>query len=194
MSDPNEETVHINLPAILGGNPAGIEGDSDDRDTVRIHLPARPPSNGVTARSSQPVAPGSEPPEPSKTPLPVVPSAGMPPPPPPLPTKPPSWSAYGKSSSLTSRSSASPLREPKADQVPSAPSDHQEPRLSAPKNETARVSAVPATIPQIAFPTSSRIPAGVSRGGDGIPTPLTWALLLISGAILIIQIWNYFMI
>jgi len=56
--------------------------------------------------------------------------------------------------------------------------------------KTQPLITMPETGPQSILPTVARDPVKIS---DAIPKPLCWAVLIISAAILIIQVWNYFL-
>jgi hypothetical protein len=191
MADPNEpekENVHIALPPQPVAKPST---DTRSRDTVRIQLPPRQPSNKV---------PLSSPMAPTEQPVPLEPSAAPSPPPPPvfspeLPTE-------------------IPTQEPDPDAPPPVSAAPDLTSLG-PKKETARITLMPEpparpapavqmkkTQPLIPMPhiTPQTAPVAVvatekAKGNammDAIPMPTCWTLLGVSAVILIIQIWTYF--
>ena len=177
LNEPKKETVRITLPP-PAAKPPGVSNES--RETVRINLPARPPS----IPSDPPV---------STAPAPLPPKA--PPPPPERPVASP----------------AVPVNIPAAAKLPDSPSSPLSGTSRSPKNETARIAPRPdptkptptvqmkKTQPLITMPEAATqsAPLTVARDPvkivDAIPKPLCWAVLVISVAILIIQIWNYFL-
>ena len=188
MADPNEpekENVHTALPPQPVAKPGT---DTRSRDTVRIQLPPRQPSNKVPL--SSPAAPS----------VPLEPSAAPSPPPPPvlspeLPTKiptpepdpgaPPPVSAAPDLTSLgpkkeTARIALMP--EPPARPAPAVQMKKTQPLIPLPQ-------ITPQTAPVAVAPTEK------GKGNammDAIPMPTCWTLLGVSAVILIIQIWTYF--
>ena len=189
MADPNEpekENVRTALPPQPVTKAPGT--DTRSRDTVRIQLPPRQPSNKV------PLSSPTQPPVPPQTPA----AQSLPPPP--------------------IFSSAPPTEIPALDPEPSAPPMvSAAPDLTAPgpKKETARIALMPEpparpapavqmkkTQPLIAMPhtTSQNAPIAVAptekaKGSammDAIPMSTCWTVLAGSAVILIIQIWTYF--
>ena len=189
MADPNEpekEPVRIPLPPQPVAKAPGA--DPRSRETVRIQLPPRQPSNKVP------------PSFPTEQPVPLEPSAAPSPPPPPV------------------FSSEPPTKIPTPEPDPGAPPPvSAAPDLTSlgPKKETARIALMPEppakpapavqmkkTQPLIAMPPitpqSASIavaPTGKAKGSammDAIPMPTCWTLLGVSAVILIIQIWTYF--
>jgi hypothetical protein len=169
--EPKKETVRIALPP--KPQPPGAES----RDTARIHLPARPPA-----------------PRPPSSPAPL---------PPPAPR------SSGPSPGLAAAAIPETRSEPKKETARIA--------LGVPKKETARITVLPdlpaksstaptvqmkktqplSRMPDIAPPSA---PINVATAApepetelivDEIPMSFCWALLGISAAILIIQIWTY---
>jgi hypothetical protein len=203
MADPKEpkkETVRITLPPRPAGQPAtpGTSG----RETVRINLPARPP--GGEAAPRPPGVPGSAPARPpsAQPPLPPAPSKAVPPPP--AFRKPPAPPGTATTPLMPSPSAIAPL---------AAAAEPNPPASSGPKKETARISVLPdppvrpspsvemkktqplVTMPE-AIPHAAPIavnvaPTSVEAFVAEIPMPLCWGLLVMSAAILTIQIWNY---
>ena len=189
MADPNEpekEDVRIALPPQPVAKAPGT--DTRSRDTVRIQLPPRQPSNKVPL--SSPTQP-SVPPQTSG-------AQSLPPPPVFLPEPPTEIPA--------------PEPEPSA---PPAVSAAPESTYPGPKKETARIALMPEpparpapavqmkkTQPLIPMPqiTPQSAPIAVTltekaKGSammDAIPMSTCWTLLVGSAVILIIQIWTYF--
>ncbi len=182
LAGPKKETVRITLPPEPTAAPA--EAPSEKRDTVRINLPACPP-----------VSPSTSPPE-------SVPKPSTPAPRPPAPPQ-----------VLTPRSGVSPAvtsATTGAGAAATPPLPVTPPtNASSPKKETARITVLPdpparpavqmkKTPPLIDMPAASapETPLTVApetpMATDQIPKPLCWALLGVSAAILIIQIWSYF--
>jgi hypothetical protein len=173
-NEPKKETVRIDrLPESVSKPPAP---DTKSRETVRIQLGLRQPSDKrIPAEPSPVLEPASqvltspevfplrpEPPPPSTKPSPAVQA--------PVPVTP----------------------------VPGALS-------SSPKNETARIARMPdlpskplptvqmkKTQPLIAMPHAAPQSASIALApAEKGATPLCWVLLGISAIILIIQIWTY---
>ena len=197
MADPNEpkkDTVGIVLPPQPVAKPPGTNTRS--RETVRIQVPPRQPSNKAPLRpQTQPVT----------APKPF-PKAVVPPPPPPPSAQAPSTVPASKPATVSPPAPASVLGL-----VSAAP----ESISPGPKKETARVPIVPEpparpapavqmkkTQPLIAMPhntpQSPSIAVAPTEKADGsammdaIPMPTCWTLLGVSAVILIIQIWTYF--
>jgi len=188
MADPNEpekENVHIALPPQPVAKPGT---DTRSRDTVRIQLPPRQPSNKVPLSSptEQPVPP-EPPPAPSPPPLPVF-SPELPtkiPIPEPDPGTPPPVSAAPDLTSLgpkkeTARIALMP--EPPARPAPAVQMKKTQPLIPMPQ-------ITPQTAPVAVAPTEK---AKGNAMMDAIPMPTCWTLLAGSAVILIIQIWTYF--
>jgi len=188
MADPNEpekENLHIALPPQPVAKPGA---DTRSRDTVRIQLPPRQPSNKVPLSS------------PTAATVPLEPSAAPSPPPTPvfspeLPTE-----------------ISTPEPDPGGPPPVSAAPDLSSP---GPKKETARIALMPEPparpaptvqmkktqplipMPQITPQSASVavVPTEKAKGSammDAIPMPTCWMLLGVSAVILIIQIWTYF--
>jgi len=184
-NEPKKETVRIALPPQPAAAPSA---SNESRETVRINLPARPPST-----PSDPPASTAPPPLPPKAP----------PSPPSSPTSAPERPVA---------SPAAPVNIPAAAKLPGPPPSPPSAGSRSLKKETARIAlrpdppAKPAptvqmkkTQPLITMPETvpQSTPLTVARDTvkivDAIPKPLCWAVLGISAAILIIQIWNYFL-
>ncbi len=183
-NEPKKETVRITLPP-PAAKPPGASNES--RETVRINLPARPPSTP----SGPPV---------STAPTPLPPNA-----PPPLPWPP------APAPERPVASPAAPVNIPALAKLPDSPPSPPFGTSLSPKKETARIAprpdptkpaptvqmkktqpliTIPETVPQSAPLTVARDPVKIV---DAIPKPLCWAVLGVSAVILIIQIWNYFL-
>ena len=189
MADPNEpekENVHIALPPQPVAKPPGT--DTRSRDTVRIQLPPRQPSNKVPLSSptEQPVPP-EPPPAPSPPPLPVF-SPELPtkiPIPEPDPGTPPQVSAAPDLTSL------GPKKE--TARIALMPEPPAKPAPAVQMKKTQPLIAMPPITPQSA--SIAVAPTGKAKGSammDAIPMPTCWTLLGVSAVILIIQIWTYF--
>ena len=209
--EPKKETTRINLPPRRGE----VAGPQDD-DTVRINLPSRPPTSEPPPTSAPLVpTPGNVPiPRPpiSQSPIPKPPMPGatvprtVPPPPPPVVTTPPPVPPVAKTP-LPRPMGAASSSEPAPAPVPAPPPS------SALTKETARISVLPdppkpaaqvkmsktqplitaATTPVAPLTAPVKIaPAAAAQPViESIPISLCWGLLLVSAAILIIEIWNY---
>lgn len=211
LDQPKKETVRITLPPGPGAEPAPSAARA--HDTVRINLPARPPSNGA---SQSPAAAPPAPPTPLTSPAPPRPPVFVPPAP---------LSSSGAVASATGDSL--PPNPPMPFKAPPPPNLSRPPILPprpspviypgsgsqvGPKKETARISLLPdpspipspavkmtKTQPLTTMPAASvpRVPVTVDTTSgssplDLIPRPLCWTLLGISALTLLIQIWNYF--
>jgi hypothetical protein len=177
-NEPKEEPVRIDLQPEFTSKPPGP--DTKARETVRIQLGLRQPSDKLPPRIPTEPSPASEPDAQVLTSPEVFPP---PPAPPPPSTKP-----------LSAAQAPVP--------VPSLPD-----ALSwSPKNETARIARMPdlpskplpsvqmkKTQPLIAMPHAApkRASIAVAPAEKGA-MPLCWVLLGVSAIILIIQIWTYF--
>jgi hypothetical protein len=167
MADPNEpkkEDVPIAVPPQPVAKAPGA--DPRSRETVRIQLPPRQPSNKV------PPSFPTEPSDPSK------PSAAPSPPPPPVSAAPDLTSLGPKKE--TARIALMP--EPPAKPAPAVQMKKTQPLI-----------AMPPITPQSA--SIAVAPTGKAKGSammDAIPMPTCWTLLGVSAVILIIQIWIYF--
>lgn len=191
--EPKKETVRITLPP--RGTP---QGNAEGRDTVRINLPARPPSSAplTPPPSSGPVA---RPPT-AHAPLPPAPSAPVTPPP-------------SAPTSIRPPSAIPPRPAPAPATATAAVPDFEIPQSPplAPKKETARITLLPdppkpppsvqmkKTQPLITMPESKMETAPINLATeepeavvDLVPMWLCWTVLAASAVILLIQIWNYF--
>ena len=210
MADPTEpkkETVRITLPPRPAGSPAptGAAG----RDTVRINMPARPPGNGMAPRPPAPGTAASPRPPMAKSPLPPAPSKAVATPPtfrkPPVPP--------AAATSVAPAASPPPRTAP----IPAAAATGAAigAMSTGPKKETARITVLPdpparpagvqmkKTQPLIStpehIPPSAPVvvnvpqPIAVEEPSviEELPMAFCWALLAVSTAILLIQIWNY---
>jgi hypothetical protein len=204
-NEPKKETVRITLPPHRGDAVA-----RQDDNTVRINLPAGPPTSEPPPTSTPLVPkPGNVPiprppmsqvqlPKPSVPTFPPPPPAAVPPPPPPLARTPMPRPMGTAATGPASAAAPAPL--------PSRP-----PTNSLAK-ETARISILPdpprpapmkmsktqplvtLTAGSVTPPTApvTVAPAAAPRPViEHIPTSLCWGLVLVSAAILIIEIWNY---
>ena len=191
-TDPKKETVRIPVQPARSPSPS---------DSVRINLPARPRSNGLTrhavdspkAHSHVPMSPR---PSFSQDAIPSL-SAKSPFLP---PVSPEAASSNLRPASLSSRTGQAAAVQPSIERALSP----------GPKKETARISVL-ADPPKAAGSKQMKktqplftMPEGTGRAtpvdvaapqlrarSDEIPMPLCWTLLGISTAILLIQIWNY---
>ena len=207
--EPRKETVRITLPP-RAQKPVATSGPSP-RDTVRIHLPARPPGNGTAASTDRPTPvtpppgaaplrpPSSQPHLPPNTPTSFAPAS-------PVKNTPPIIGAGGGGPSP-----APAIPEPSASSV--AGRQPTVPAGSGPKKETARITVLPdpparaggsvqmkktqplSTLPDPAAPAAAVHmtpgPKMVASRADAIPMWLCWTLVGISAAVLIVQIWSY---
>ena len=170
-TEPKKETVRIALP------PKPQLQGAESRETTRIHLPVRPPA-----------------------PRPPMPQAPAAPPPP---------KSIASPAASVAVAEIEPRSEPKKETARIS--------VSGPKKETARITVLPdlparspvaptvqmkktqplTRMPDIAPPSA---PINVATAAaeperelivDEIPMSFCWALLGVSTAILIIQIWTY---
>jgi neural Wiskott-Aldrich syndrome protein len=206
-NQPKKETVRITLPPHRGDAVA-----PQDDDTERINLPAGPPTSESPPTSTPLVPkPGNVPiprPPMSQVPLPKPPVATFPPPPPasvPPPPPPPARTPMPRPMGTAATGPASASAAAPAP-VPSKPPTKQLAK------ETARISILPdppkpapmkmsKTQPLVTLTAASVTPptapvtiapaAAPQRVMERIPTSLCWGLVLVSAAILIIEIWNY---
>lgn len=179
MADPTEpkkETVRIALPLQPGTA-------THSRDTVRIQLPPRQPSNNAPVRSpTEPSVPPKPPAAPSPPPPPVFspeltpePGPGIPPP----------------VSAAPDLTSPGPKKE--TARIPLMPEPPARPAPAVQMKKTQPLIAMPHITPQ-----SASIAVAPTEKGEGsammdaIPMSICWTLLGVSAVILIIQIWTYF--
>lgn len=155
--EPKKETVRITVtppPEPSGAGPA-------QRDTVRIHLPTRPPANPSSA--------------PVESPSPVRSAAAtMPAPMPPVGPK-----------KETARITVLPDPPGK----PAVQMKKTQPLIDLPPIEKPSTTVTVAPPPQP--PPQPRAQTRPQTRIDQIPMPLCWALLATSATVLILQIWNY---
>ena len=181
-AEPKKETVRITFSPQPTAAPAEVP--SEKRDTVRINLPTRPSVS------------------PSTNPAQTVPKPEAPAPPPPAPP-PVLTPRSGVSPAVTAATTGSGVAATML--LPVTPPTN----ANSPKKETARITVLPdppprssvqmkKTQPLIDMPAASTpetlltVAPQARMTIDQIPKPLCWALLGISAAILIIQIWSYF--
>ena len=176
-NEPKEETIRIDLLPESVSKPPGP--DTKSRETVRIQLGARQPSDKLPPRIPTEPSPVLEPAAQVLTSPEVFPP---PPAPPPPSTKP--------SPAVQAPVPVTPLS--------GAPS-------SSPKKETARIARMPdlpstplptvqmkKTQPLIAMPHAAPQGASIAVAPpEKSAMPLCWVLLGVSAIILIIQIWTY---
>jgi hypothetical protein len=183
MADPNEpkeENSHGASPP----QPVAKASNADtrSRDTVRIQLPPRPPSNKVPLSSpTEPSAPPKSPAASSPPPLPVFapePATNLPTPEP-LPATPPPVSA---APDLTL-----PELKKETARIPLMPEPPARPAPAVQMKKTQPLIAMPHITPQ-----SASIAVAPTKEGEGITMPICWMLLGFSAVILILQIWTYF--
>jgi hypothetical protein len=211
--EPKKETTRISLPPRRGD----VAGPQDD-DTVRINLPARPPTSEPPPTSAPLVPPPGNVPIPrppiSQSPIPKPPMPGatvprtVPPSPPPVATTPPPVPPAAKTPLPPRPMGAAAAAAPGAAAAPAA----APPPASTLTKETARISILPdppkpapvkmsKTQPLItatATPvTPLTAPVKIAPAAtpqpiiESIPMSLCWGLVLVSAAVLIIEIWNY---
>lgn len=209
-NEPKKETVRITLP------PRRADaGDPEENDVVRINLPPRPPTSEA-ASTPAPVVPrpgNITIPQPSveQNPLPKAhvgggpaPMRTVPPPPPPAPPAPPVAKTPVPRPIGTTGAGSAPGSVPLPTRGPAAsttPAGKDTARISVlpdpPKPSASNMSKtqplVTLTDTPVVPPTAPvRIaPAVPPPIGRTISMPLCWALVGISAAILIIEIWNY---
>ena len=162
LNEPKKETVRITLPPRTPSNPA-----ESDKEATRINLPSRPPGGGTVSLHPPSAAPVRPPP------LPVAPTPASPPgapddqaPASPLMARPPAALAP------PGATPPSPPVAPATPQRPGIPSpapdvaDHGS--AAGPRKETARVASTPdspmkATVRLSNVQPSSAPPGGVMR-------------------------------
>lgn len=148
-NEPKKETVRITVsPPTPNPQPSS---PVQSRETVRIHLPSRPPTN-LSASPAEPPSP--------------VRSAGAA-----MPAPMTTHSPKKETARITV------LPDPPT--KPAVEMKKTQPLIGLPAVKTPTTTIAVTPTPQPA----SQI--------DEIPMPLCWALLAASGAILILQIWNY---
>src|SRR6478672_3447985 len=209
-NQPKKETVRITLPPRRGDAVA-----PQDDDIVRINLPARPPTSEPPPTPLAPKSGNVPIPRPpvSQVPFPKPPVASVPvprtfapPPPPPAAVPPPPLPAaktpvprpMGTAAAAPAPSAAAPA--PAA--PPTTPLAKETAHISIlpdpPKPAPMKMSktqplftltATPVTPPTA--PVTIAPAMAPQRVIESIPTSLCWGLVLVSAAILIIEIWNY---
>jgi hypothetical protein len=167
-AEPKKETGRIALPPQPTATPAEVVPPAK-RDTVRINPPTRPPvSPSATPAQSAP-KPEAAAPRPSATTTGSNAAAAMP-------------------LSITSPADAS---SPKKETAPITVLPDPLARPGVQMKKTQPLIDVPAAIAPESPVTVAPAPQ-VRMAIDQIPKPLCWALLGVSAATLIIQIWSYF--
>jgi len=208
MAEPNEpkkETVRITLPPRRGD----VVTPQDD-DTTRINLPGRPPMSEPPPTSAPLVPkPGNVPiprPPVSQVPLPKPPVASVPvpptfapPPPPPAAVPPPPPPAAQTpvprpmGTAAASPAAAAPATTPLAKEtarISILPDPPKPGPVKMSKTQRLVISTATPVVPPTA-PVTIAPAAAPQPVIDSIPTSLCWGLVLVSAAILIIEIWNY---
>jgi hypothetical protein len=187
MADPNEpkkETVRIVLPSQSVTKEPSLTTKS--RETVRIQLPLRPPSNKFPPLD-----------EPSTAPKPP-PEAVVPPqlsslPPSSSPTSPPVVSAPGPTPAVAPVSptpdSLFPGPNKETARIQLMPDPPVRPAPTIQMKKTQPLIAMPESIPQSA--SIAVAPTEKRAGLDTTPMSICWLLLCVSAVILILQIWIY---
>jgi len=199
-NEPKKETVRIALPPRRGEAVA-----PQDDDTVRITLPARPPTSEPAPTSTPSIPkPGTVPiprPPVSQVPLPKPPVAGVPvprtfaPPPPPAAKTPvprPMGAAAAAPAPPAAPAPARPATTPLAKETARISILPDPPKSGPVKMSKTQPLVTLATTP-LTRPTApvTIAPAAAPQVIESIPTSLCWGLVLVSAAILIIEIWNY---
>jgi hypothetical protein len=189
MADPTEpkkETVRIALPLQPVAKQPGTATHS--RDTVRIQLPLRQPSNNAPVRS--PTEP-SVPPKPPAAPSPPPPTVFSPEPPTKVSMPEPGPGIPPPVSAAPDLTSPGPKKE--TARIPLMPEPPARPAPAVQMKKTQPLIAMPHITPQ-----SASIAVAPTEKGEGsammdaIPMSICWTLLGVSAVILIIQIWTYF--
>jgi hypothetical protein len=176
-NQPNKETVPFDShPDVIAKPPAA---SPQPRETVRIQLPPRPPSDrsSVGRPDGSPPVPVVSPAraEPEPEPEPVVPASD-----PVLPEPEKETVPVGIISELKKETARIPL-------VPEPPS---KPLPAVQMKKTQRLVAMPEAA--VRRPSVSVAPMEESTAIIVIPMSLCWTLLGVSAIALIIQIWIYF--
>ncbi len=183
MADPHEPKKE-NAGDALPPQPVAkaSSANTQSRDTVRIQLPPRPPSNKV---------PLSSPTAPSVSPKP--PSAPSPPPPPVFSPEPPAkvsapepWPGAPPPVSAAPDLTFPVLKKETA-RIPLMPEPPARPAPAVQMKKTQPLIAMPQITPQ-----SASIAVAPTEKGEGSVMPICWMLLGVSAVILIIQIRTYF--
>jgi translation initiation factor IF-2 len=188
MADPNKpekENVHIALPPQPVAKPGT---DKRSRDTVRIQLPPRQPSNKVPP--SFPTEP-SDPPKLSAAPSPPPPPVFSPELPTKIPTPEPDPGAPPPVSAAPDLTSLGPKKE--TARIALMPEPPTRPAPAVQMKKTQPLIPMPQITPQTA--PVAVAPTEKAKGNammDAIPMSTCWTVLAGSAVILIIQIWTYF--
>jgi len=183
MADPHEPKKE-NVGNALPPQPVAKAPDADtrSRDTVRIQLPPRPPSNKVPLSSpTEPSASPKPPAAPSPPPLPV-----FAPEPPTKVSTPEPWPGTPPPVSAAPDLTFPELKKETA-RIPLMPDPPARPAPAVQMKKTQPLIAMPQITPQ-----SASIAVAPTKKGEGITMPICWTLLGVSAVILIIQIWTYF--
>lgn len=183
MADPNEPKKE-NSRSALPPQPVAKAPDADKRkrDTVRIQLPPRPPSNKAPLSSPTGASASPKPPAaPSPPPLPV-----FAPEPPTKVSTPERWPTTPPPVSPAPDLTFPELKKETA-RVPLMPDPPARPASAVQMKKTQPLVAMPQITPQ-----SASIAVAPTKNGEGITMPICWTLLGVSAVILIIQIWTYF--
>ncbi len=170
---PKKETVRIAVPP-PPAKPPGAGNES--RDTMRIDLPAHPPST-VPPPPTRPLGSAK-----------AVKSPQFFPPPLPSPPSSPKPRAPHPMASSSAASSPGPKKE--TARIAVLPDPHPNASPAVQMKKTQPLITMPESTPQSAPLTLAT--KDTSAMVDAIPMPLCWTLLGVSTVILIIQIWNYF--
>jgi hypothetical protein len=172
-NEPKKETVRIDrLPESVSKPPAP---DTKSRETVRIQLGLRQPSDKLPPPIPAEPSPVLEPAAQVLTSPEVFPS---PPAPPPPSTKP----SPAAQAPVPGALSSSPKNE--TARIPRMPEPPSRPLPTVQMKKTQPLIAMPHTAPQ-----SASIAVALA---EKTAMPLCWVLLGVSAIILIIQIWTYF--
>jgi hypothetical protein len=169
---PNAESVDIELKPDVAVKPPAA--NLRPRETVRIQLPPRPPSD----KSPIPPPIGSPP---------SVPVPAPQPPPVPAPSIPVSNPVSLEPKNETEDIAVMPELKKETARIPLIPEPPSKPLPTVQMKKTQPL--VP--MPEAAAQSASISVAPVDEGAT-IPMPVCWTLLGVSAIILIIQIWMYF--
>jgi hypothetical protein len=181
LNEPKKGTVRIGLPPQSVSKPPGP--DTKSRETVRIQLAPRQPSDKLPVRAP------TEPLPASKAAAQDLSSRVFPPPPPlssvstePSPVSMPVSPAPAPVTLTPGALSSGPKKE--TARIPLMPDSPSKPLPTVQMKKTQPLIAMPPTAPQ----SASIAVAPAEKGA----MPLCWVLLGVSVTILIIQIWTYF--
>jgi hypothetical protein len=169
---PNADSVNIQLTPDVVAKPAAKNVKS--RETVRIQLPPRPPSNKA------PIPPpiGSPP---------SIPVPPLQPPPIPVPAVPASNPVSLEPENETERIAVMPELKKETARVPLVPEPSSKPLPTVQMKKTQPLIPMPEAAAQ-----SPSISVALVGEGTTVSMPVCWTLLGVSAIILIIQIWMYF--